>query len=325
MAKKIDTSTGEAPARKVYIQRVKKPAPMIVEQDDPSKNDSYLPLKKPKKAKKSKKSKAKKDVLKEPKAKKQPKAKVDHAAEVANIPNSTVTLNTNIAPSVEIATELETAFQHFNRTLFEGKLEPVVFSNCRLKKADGYFWGKQWSRRKDLKGKVHEIGLDFAKLHGQKDQWVLSVLVHEMCHELVEMIGKAPKKAYHCKYWAAAMCMVGLTPVIYDAKGQPQPDKLTGPNSSHEIVAGGKFEASCKELMASGFKLSWASEAVVVPEKKPKGKKKKAGGKFKYEATCGNAFWGKSGIRAICQCGCESEFSQLEKPDEATEGDGDEG
>lgn len=243
---------------------------------------------------------------------KAPKAKEDIEATVANIPASTVTIKSNVAPSVEIATELQQAFDHFNRTLYAGKLEPVVFSNCRLKKAKGYFWAKQWARRKEMKGKVHEIGLDFAKLHGENDKQVLSTLVHEMAHLQIEQIGKAPKKPFHCKYWVAAMKQVGLTPIIIDSKGNIS-SKPTGPNATHEIDKGGPFDKACDELLKSGFKLSWASEAVIEPEK-PKAKKR-AGGKFKYEADCGAAFWGKPNIAANCQCGCGSEFVQLDKED----------
>ncbi len=239
------------------------------------------------------------------------KPKSDPAADVANIPDPTVKLTTNVAPSVEIATELQQAFDFFNNRLFEGKLEPVVFSNCRLKRAEGYFWPAQWARRKELKGKVHEIGLDFARLHGEKDKHVLSVLVHEMCHELVQQIGRSPKKAYHCKYWVAAMQMVGLKPIIMGAKGRPT-GKLTGPNSSHEVEPKGKFDVACDGLLTSGFKLSWASEAVVEPEKKP-GKKKKAGAKAKHTCpTCSANAWGKPSMILTCVGTTDSRHDPIE-------------
>ncbi len=229
------------------------------------------------------------------------KAKGPSADEtVAHIPEPTVKLKTNTAPSVEIATELQTAFDHFNSRLFEGKLEPVIFSNCRLKKAKGYFWAKQWARRKDLKGLVHEIGLDFAKLHGENDKEVLSTLVHEMVHLLVEQLGKSPKKSYHCKFWVAGMHKVGLEPVILSSKGQPL-DKATGPNATHTIPAGGAYDEAFKALAATGFKLSWASQPVVEPEKK-EGKKKKAGAKAKHACpTCNANAWGKPSMVITCK------------------------
>ncbi len=233
-------------------------------------------------------------------AKKPAKPKVDHAAEVANIPLSSVNLKTNVAPSVEIATQLQQAFDHFNVSLFEGKLEPVIFSNVRLKKSLGHFWAKSWTRRTELKGKVHEIGMDFARLqtapeHG--DKLVLSTLVHEMCHELIEM--KAIKENGHGKYWVAAMLMVGLEPIILNAKGVPT-GKATGSHSSHKIIDGDRFDAAAKELLSTGFKFVWANEPLPEPEKKPKAKKK-AGAKAKHTCpSCNANAWGKPSMVLTC-------------------------
>jgi len=246
-------------------------------------------------------------------AKKPPKAKKEAPhTDVEHLPLSKVKSTVNVAPSIEIATELQHAFDFFNNKLFGGKLEPVIFSNCRLKKSKGYFWPKQWARRKDVKGKVHEIGLDFARLHGENDKAVLSTLVHEMAHLADEQNGTAPKKPYHGKTWVAFMQMVGLTPVILDAKGMPT-GKLTGPNSTHEIDKGGKYELAYDELAKTGFKLSWASEAVIEPEKKSKGKKK-AGAKAKHTCPkCGVNAWGKPTLHLYCQD--NHELTEMECPD----------
>ena len=301
-ARKAKISDMGAPAETVETPKVK-PAPVEKAKAKPAKKDK--PAAKP---------------TKEPKAKKPAKAKVDHAAEVANIPNSTVSLKTNVAPSVEIATELQHAFDFFNQRLFEGKLEPVVFSNVRLKKALGHFWAKSWTRRKDLKGKVHEIGLDFARLHGENDKEVLSTLVHEMCHELIEMLGKQERG--HGKYWVAAMLMVGLEPIILDAKGQPT-GKATGPNSSHKIVPGGKFDETAKELLKTGFKLSWANEPMPEPEKKPS-KKKKAGAKAKHTCpVCQRNAWGAPSLYLHCKGGPADEHDLTEMDCDRSEYDGD--
>lgn len=306
-AKKFDPKAYEADmkARKAKIQDVGAPAETVATPD--IQPDTKKPEKAAKAAKTAKSKAGKAD--KKADTKKQPKAKVDHAAEVANIPHSSVSLKTNTAPSVEIATELQHAFDFFNQRLFEGKLEPVVFSNTRLKKSLGHFWPKSWTRRKDLKGKVHEIGLDFARLHGENDKEVLSTLVHEMCHELIEMLGK--KERGHGKYWVAAMLMVGLEPIILDAKGNPT-GKATGPNSSHKIVSGGKFDEAAKELLKTGFKLSWANEPMPEPEKKPS-KKKKAGAKAKHTCpVCQRNAWGAPSLYLHCKGGPEDSHDLTE-------------
>jgi hypothetical protein len=223
-----------------------------------------------------------------------------------------------IPPTIEIATQLQEAYTHFNRELFDGKLPDCVLGFARLKKAHGYFWAKQWVRRGKKVGNTHEIALDPIRCAAEKDKDVLGTLVHEMIHCEDEEEGTAPKKPYHTKQWAERMKRVGLHP---STTGQPG-GKETGRNCSHYIVAGGRFDVAAKALLDSGFKFNWHAVPVIEVEKK---KKKRAGGKFKYEAECGNAFWAKPGLEATCQCGCDSKFVQLEKPDEEQDTDGDEG
>jgi len=309
-AKKSKKKTTTAPAKAPAKKAAKKADPVRVQ--------------KPSKQAKKPASAPEQEPAKEPAKTRAPK--VDHAAAVRDIPEATVKLTSNVAPSVEIATELQTAFDHFNHALFEGKLEPVVFSNVRLKKSHGHFWAKGWERRVNMEGKAHEIGLDFARLKkdGQGDAEVLSTLVHEMCHQLIEQIGKAPAKAYHCKYWVAAMLMVGLEPIILDAKGVPT-GKATGPNSSHRIVEGGKFHIACQELMHNrNFKLSWYSEFPEAPEK-PKAKKK-AGAKAKHTCpTCSANAWGKPSLHLHCNDGHKLIAMECPDREEYDGGDGEEG
>lgn len=290
---KSKTKTAKKPA-------AKKSAPRRTIMDDIHEANEKAEAKIEKKAKVELEATADVTTKPETKAKKAPrKAKEDPAALVADIPAPKVSFKSNVAPSVEIATQLQHAFDHFNRRLFKDKLEPVIFSNVRLKKTLGYFWPSQWARRADLKGKAHEIGLDFSRLHGETDKEVMSTLVHEMAHQLIQQIGKAPAKPYHCKFWVAAMHMVGLNPIILDTKGQPT-GKLTGPNSSHEIVKGGKFDEAASELLKEGFKFVWKCEAVIEPEKKPKAKKK-AGAKAKHTCPeCEANAWGKPTLKLLC-------------------------
>ncbi len=227
----------------------------------------------------------------------------------------------NITPTVEIASELQQAFDHFNSTLFNGvELPQVILSLARLKKAAGMFWPKRWVRDRSKVADKHEIGLDPIFLRGTDDKFGLSVLVHEMVHELIEVRGHAPKKAYHCKRWAEAMNAVGLKPVAIKTDKNTKKDvriegKETGPRCTHDVVKGGEFDVAAEALIAKGFKFSWA--AIPEPEKVKKDKTKKAGVKVKYTADCDTSFWGKGGIIAVCQCGCKSKFV-------SEDGDGDE-
>lgn len=191
------------------------------------------------------------------------------AARAANIPAPTVTVKGNMAPGLEIATELDRAFAYLNDKLFNDKVEPCVVVVSKLKRSYGHFWHSQFARRSDLKNNVHEIGIDFARLSSDgegSDIKVLSTIAHEMAHALVYQIDKSEAaksgkefkpKTYHCGTWAALMVKIGLTPVAVNNRGEPT-GKQTGPNATHTIDKGGAFETVAKELLATGFKFNWS-------------------------------------------------------------------
>lgn len=205
-------------------------------------------------------------------------------------------------PTVVLATELQRAFDHFNETLFDGQLPACMLRVERLNRYLGYFRARQWN---DVVGKafdgaqsVAEIVLDPVAFRNRSMAETLSTLVHEMAHLKDFADGTAPKRAYHGKSWVAIMVAVGLKPVICDAKGVVI-DKPTGPNATHEIVKGGKFDVAFKALVDTGFTLTWT--AVPEPEKPGKEKKKKAGAKAKFECgDCGAAAWGKPTLKLAC-------------------------
>lgn len=271
-----------------------------------------------KKAKKKKKPAAKKQIKPVEKklapsvhSKKTPSAQKPKPSKPSPQPRNT----SNITPTVEIASELQAAFDHFNGTLFAGMdLPQCVLSLVRLKKAAGHFWPKQWARDRSKTGGFHEIGLDPIVLRDRTDKIGLSTLAHEMVHLLLEVRGEGPKRSYHCKKWATAMKAIGLQPIAV-VKGSPVEGKETGANCTHEIVKGGEFEAAAYALLEKGFKFSWS--ALPVPKPEPKAKKKKAGVKVKYTCTCcDTSFWGKGGIKATCQEGGEDFVQQGGDTDE---------
>jgi len=85
------------------------------------------------------------------------------------------------APTAASFNALQTAFDHFNAQLFEGRLPPVMILIHRKKNAHGYFWPERFGHRDDKKLKVHEIALN-PETMSRSDRDVLSTLVHEMCH-----------------------------------------------------------------------------------------------------------------------------------------------
>lgn len=222
---------------------------------------------------------------------------------------STTAPKSNRAPTAEIADQLQSAFDHFNTSLFGGTLEPCILKLERLKKYVGMFKPLQWTTdRTATVGSHHEITLDPERLRSKGDKLVLSTLVHEMMHQCVRAaqfkeLGKF-KGVSHCNDWCNGMRAIGLTPVIM-VKGVAAPDKKTGANATHTIVKGGDFDKAADDLIAkTGFKLDWC--LVPKPERKEGKAKKKAGVKVKYTCPCcETSFWGKGEIKATCQVGGE--------------------
>lgn len=60
-------------------------------------------------------------------------------------------------------------------------------------------------------------------------------------------------RGYHDRAWAEVMRRIGLVPSDTDL---PR-GKQTGPSVSHFIADGGPFDVACRELLLTGFKISW--------------------------------------------------------------------
>lgn len=244
-----------------------------------------------------------------------PKANVEPALKKA-LRKAGTKPNGHPAPSLQIASELQTAFDHFNRELFGGKLPPVVFTFVKLKKARGHFHAGQWSAQ-GVEQRTHEIALDPVACELGGDEIAASVLVHEMVHELEQEEGRGPKKAYHSKTWAENMHKVGLRPIGVSSKGEPT-GKETGPNATHAIVDDGPFAKAWKKLAAEGWKLTWSCLPPVVKAKKGKGggEGKSTEGKRQTFCCpeCDAKAWAK--FSAKLKCGeCDTDMEPAAKKD----------
>ena len=60
-------------------------------------------------------------------------------------------------PTRDTYTQLDNAYDYFNRALFDGRLPPCVMTLHRKKGAYGYFWGDTWSEREGER-RTDEIG-----------------------------------------------------------------------------------------------------------------------------------------------------------------------
>lgn len=205
-------------------------------------------------------------------------------------------------PTAETYTGLDKAFNHFNKTLFEERLPPVLFTLTRKRNAHGYFWPEQFKHREDG-DTTHEIALNPNTMDRSLEA-VLSTLVHEMTHLEQEEFGTPGKKGHHNLAWVQLMLRVGLIPSV---TGEPG-GKQTGRKMTHYIDPEGVFVDALKQLTDTGFDLPYFTQ----PVSKEAGAKKKDLSKVKRECPCCSAkAWAKQGMRIICG-ECEEDMIEEE-------------
>jgi hypothetical protein len=198
-------------------------------------------------------------------------------------------------PTLTTYTEWQTAYDFFNKELFNGQLpECVITLDSKNKRTLGYFVPNRYENEsREIKD-----GLAMNPSHFRRRSLIetLSTLVHEMVHVWEYHLGKGKSlRTYHSKKWGAQMKRVGLMPSNTGKPGGAE----TGQQMTHYIIEGGPFENSCKRLLADKFKISWAEAGVVNEDGAvPKGKKRN---KVKYTCgVCGAIVWGKPDLQIVC-------------------------
>jgi predicted SprT family Zn-dependent metalloprotease len=214
---------------------------------------------------------------------------------------------TNATPTSEVYDELQQAFNHFNRTLFEGRLPQVVLTLQRDRKSYGYFSGSRFVRRS---GELaDEIAMNPAHFAAQPVAETLSTLVHEMCHCWQLHYGKPGRRGYHNTQWAVQMWVVGLVPSHNGAPG----GRRTGEKMDHYIREGGAFARSCAALLVQPFTINWLDRVAALSQAAPEMvalgiepiKQSRVGNRVKYRCeTCKAQAWGKPNLSLLCgMCG----------------------
>lgn len=205
--------------------------------------------------------------------------------------------------TVKIYTELQIAYNHYNREVFGSILPDVVITLAKKSpKTRGYFIAENWNNETMGTGAVSEISLNpkfFIKLHIIE---TLSTLVHEMVHCWEVYNGSAPRRCYHNKQWADKMQDIGLMPSSTGAKG----GKRTGQNMSHYIIESDitDFNRATKKFLNSGWSFDWKDHFVIT-------KKKPGKPKIKYECPeCGARVWGKEELLVSCKP-CNADFEEI--------------
>lgn len=185
---------------------------------------------------------------------------------------------------------LETAYQHFNKSLFGSRLpDHCLITVVRKKGARGFYRHESFTARGDG-GSVSEIALN-PDSFGRSDREILSTLVHEMVHFEQFMFGYPSRNGYHNREWAQMMEAVGLMP---SSTGKPG-GKRTGQRVTHYIVEGGAFDTSVNRLLKKkGFKLTIESRSRESSKKRPESKTR-----FTCP-SCSVNCWGKPTLYMIC-------------------------
>ncbi|MEM9090715.1 MAG: SprT-like domain-containing protein [Cyanobacteria bacterium P01_F01_bin.53] len=187
-----------------------------------------------------------------------------------------------------------TAYEHFNTSLFGGQLPPCLITFQRTNRAYGYFAPQRFGSREG-ENVIDEIALNPNHFKSRTVVDVLSTLVHEMVHLWHEHFGlKPPRRCYHNKEWAAKMKSVGLIP---SRTGKPG-GKETGQRVTHYIEEGGVFDVAVNVLLKEGFTLPYVD---LWTEKTKAIRKKKAASKTKYCCPrCGLNAWAKPEVKLAC-------------------------
>ena len=188
---------------------------------------------------------------------------------------------------------LQAAFSVLNDKLFDGNLKNVVITLPRQAHSGGHFAPDRYAYRVDTDTRrEHEIALNPDGFIGRTDEFIVSILLHEMVHEWQHHFGKQrrAKYSYHDKEWAAKMEALGLMPSNTGMVG----GKRTGQQMSHFIIPNGPYAQAFAELAATGWKLNLESTIHA-------GRTKSPPSKVKFTCPdCGSNMWGKLDSKDIC-------------------------
>lgn len=161
-------------------------------------------------------------------------------------------------PTIDAYRELQTAYDHFNRELYDNALPACLLTFQREKRSFGYF-----SRNRFISAETgettHEIAMNPAYFATGPLEEIMQTLVHEMAHLWQQEFGTPGRRGYHNKEWGDKMESIGLMP---SSTGQPG-GKKTGECMADYIIPGGRFEASCAELLTNDFRITWMDRFVV--------------------------------------------------------------
>lgn len=155
-------------------------------------------------------------------------------------------------PTPETYDDLQSAYDKFNQSLFDGKLPECLITLQREKNTCGYFSSARFTNKDGVK--IDEIAINPSFFAVTPVVEVMQTLVHEMCHLWQFHFGQPGRGRYHNAEWADKMEAIGLMP---SSTGKPG-GKKTGDCMADYAIQGGRFFYACKELLENGkIQLPW--------------------------------------------------------------------
>ena len=194
-------------------------------------------------------------------------------------------------PTEEVYSELQEAFDYFNKKLFLDRLPDCLITLQRKSRTYGYFSLHRFQHTERSDELVDEIAMNPDHFKKEPLPKVLSTLVHEMVHVQQAYFGTPSRQGYHNKQWASMMEAVGLMPSSTGESG----GERVGQHMSHYIIEDGVFDRACTALLKNGFKLSWADKFG------NNARPAKPVGRIKYTCEdCGLNAWAKPNVSLHC-------------------------
>src|ERR1700736_5556656 len=107
-------------------------------------------------------------------------------------------------PTKEMYDQLNSAYEFFNRRLFDRKLPRCLVTLQRKRGSLGYFAAERFNVRHGEQS-TDEIALNPRHFEGLTTEQILGVLGHEMAHQFEYRCISHKTKSYHDKSWATVM------------------------------------------------------------------------------------------------------------------------
>ena len=205
-------------------------------------------------------------------------------------------------------TELQTAYDLFNKQLFDGALPDCLLTlQPRDKRIAGFFSSKRFE---DIQGQhTDELAMNPTYFHSKPIEFALQTLGHEMAHVWQFHHGRPGRRGYHNKELAMKMKTIGLYP---SSTGLPG-GKETGEHMSDYLIPDGPIAGLIDGLIAKGFRLTWAERPYSPPAGEYNGEDETEGegqgGTTKPNRTnrvkftcpkCDANAWGKPTLSLLC-------------------------